>query len=314
LTYRHASVLVEEVLSHISFGPDRVVVDCNLGEGGHSAKIAEVLEKYIGTRLIGLERDKKILEVAKKNLSVFGSLPVLVNSNFVDLKKVLSGLSIDKVDAILFDLGISAYHYFDDDRGFSFMKDEPLDMRLDDACAYSASDIINNFDEKKLADIFYTLGEERFSRKIAYKIVRQRAEEKIDTTMALVDVIKSAVPRKFWPKNISVATKVFQALRIYVNSELDNLVNVLPDALSSLKVGGRLLVITFHSLEDRIVKQFFRNKSRGCICPKEVPVCVCNNKPSLKIITKNAIMPTILEVENNKASRSAKLRVAEKVA
>ncbi len=311
MKYRHTPVLVNEVLENLSLKPECIIVDCNLGEGGHSTEIAKKLKPLKG-KLIGIERDEKIFNKAKENLKGFREIVTLINDNFINLKKVLADLNINKVDNVLFDLGISTYHYFDDNRGFSFLNDQPLDMRLDKNCEYSASEILNTFDEKKIAEILIKYGEERFAKRIAGKIVRFRQEKEILTTGTLVQIVDQAIPDKFKPKKISPATKTFQALRIFINNELDNVENVLPETMDILNKGGRLLVITFHSLEDRIVKHFIRDNSRKCTCPPQLPVCVCGRNPVLKNLTGRAIVPTEQEIKNNNASRSAKLRVAEK--
>ncbi len=313
MKYRHTPVLVNEVMGHIPFRKNITILDCNLGEGGHSLRIASEIQSQGGGMLIGIERDKQIFLRAKRNLKDFSHIVTLVNNNFTNLSEVLQGISVEAVDVILFDLGISSYHYFDDGRGFSFMTDQPLDMRLDDTCPISANEILNTFEEQKIAEILSVYGEERFARNIARNVVKNRNIKPFETTFELVETVKSSVPRKFWPKNISPATKTFQALRIYVNSELENLKNVLPVAVEKLKKGGRLIVISFHSLEDRIVKQFMNEMSKECICPPQVPVCVCNHHAVLKVITRRAIVPTDEECETNKASRSAKMRVAEKL-
>lgn len=313
MKYRHTPVLVNEIMGRIPFRKDITVLDCNLGEGGHSLKIAGEMRKHGGGRLIGIERDKQIFLRAKRNLADFSDIVTLVNDNFTNLSEVLNRISVEAVDVILFDLGISSYHYFDDDRGFSFMTDQPLDMRLDETCSISANEILNTFEERKIAEILNVYGEERFGRNIARSVVKSRKIKPFETTFELVETVKSSVPRKFWPKNISPATKTFQALRIYVNSELDNLRGVLPVAVEKLRKGGQLIVISFHSLEDRIVKQFMNEMGKDCICPPQVPVCVCDNHAILKVITRRAIVPTDEELENNKASRSAKMRIAEKI-
>lgn len=313
MKYRHTPVLVNEVLENIPFRPGIRILDCNLGEGGHSSLIAKEIIKSGGGTLIGLERDEKIFKKAEKNLREYSDIIKIVNENFVNLDKVLNKLSIFEIDVILFDLGISSFHYFDDDRGFSFMDEQKLDMRLDKTCEYSASDILNSFEERKIAEIIKEYGEERFAKRIARNVIKVRQDETILKTEQLVEIVKMSIPRKFWPKHISPATKTFQALRIYVNSELENLKNVLPKAFEILNKGGRLLVISFHSLEDRIVKRFMNEMSKKCVCPPEIPVCVCDNKPKLKVLSKRAISPTDEEIQRNKASRSAKLRVAEKL-
>ncbi len=299
-------------MSNLNFKPGCVVIDCNVGEGGHSYKIAQRLKPLNG-KLIGFERDGKIFEKARENLKEFGNTVELYKENFTEIQSVLAQNGVKQADNVLFDLGISSFHYFDDNRGFSFRTCQPLDMRLDNSCKYSASEILNTFDEKKIAEIIRKYGEEKFAKRIAGKITRFRQKKEIKTTAELVEIIERAIPDKFKPKKISPATKTFQALRIYINSELYNLESVLPVATKLLKKGGRLLVITFHSLEDRIVKHFIREKAKVCKCPPELPVCVCGQNPVLKDLTRRAIVPTEQEIFENKPSRSAKLRVAEKL-
>lgn len=307
----HYSVLQQEVLQYVvPPSGEGLFIDCTLGEGGHSEL---VLKENPGIQVVGLDADAKIMEVARKRLAPFETRLRLYNTWFNAFFREYP-LGGERPDAILFDLGISIFHYERAGRGFSFQKEEPLDMRLDTSLEISAYDIVNTYPEKELARIFFEYGEERYSRIIAAAIVRRRAEKPIHTSNELAELIKSAVPAKYRHGRIHPATRAFQALRIMVNGELARLESVLEDALSVLKVGGRLGVISFHSLEDRIVKQFLQRKSQSCTCPPEWPICKCGgNQAIVKFIRKKPIQPSDEEVNLNAPSRSAKLRVAEKL-
>ncbi len=307
----HTPVMLNEVLYYLDIKEDDIVVDCTLGEGGHSF---EILKRLKNGKLIGIEKDEEILKKAKERLEPFKDRFIPVRANFSDIKDIVSSIIEDKgVNKILFDLGISMFHIKESKRGFSFLKDEPLDMRLDPSNSLSASDVINTFDEKKLSAIIWAYGEERFASRIARFIVQERKNNPITTTLQLSDIIKRAIPRKFWPKKIHPATRTFQAIRIFVNDEIDILENALKDAIELLKPEGRICVITFHSLEDRIVKSVFNDSAKGCICPPGFPVCICGRKKKIKILTRKPIMSGEKEKEENPSARSAKLRCAEKL-
>ncbi len=307
----HYSVLQQEVLQYVV--PPKgegLFIDCTLGEGGHSEL---VLKENPGMQVVGLDADAKIMEVARKRLAPFEPRIRLYNTWFNTFFREYP-LGGERPDALLFDLGISIFHYERAGRGFSFQKEEPLDMRLDTSLEISAYDIVNTYPEKELARIFFEYGEERYSRIIAAALVRRRAEKPIHTSGELAELIKSSVPGKYRHGRIHPATRSFQALRIIVNGELARLETVLEDALRVLKVGGRLGVISFHSLEDRIVKQFLQRKSQSCTCPPEWPICKCGGDQAIvKSIRKKPIQPSEEEVNLNASSRSAKLRVAEKL-
>lgn len=306
MNYVHSPVLINEILSTLVREGDRYFIDCTLGEGGHSEAI---LKKFKNIIVYGIDRDKNILEVAKDRLKIFENRFVALNGNFTDIDKILN---VDfKFCSGIVDLGISTYHYKISNRGFSFLKDEELDMRLEENCV-SVKEIINEYSFEKLVQIFYKYGEERFSKNIAENIIKRRKIKPIERTSELVDIVERSVPKKFWPKNINVATKIFQALRIEANNEIENIKIGLPKILSLIKKGGRLGVITFHSVEDRTVKEIFSYMKKDCICPKEIPICVCNKKKEIEIIGK-PIMPTEEEIKTNPPSRSAKLRIVEKV-
>jgi len=306
----HRSVLKEEVLEMLAPRTSgELFVDCTLGEGGHSEYF---LSSFSDLRVVGLDADANIQSVAKKRLAGYGErikfFNVWFNTFFRDYP-----LGDERPDSILFDLGISVYHYEKSGRGFSFSKEEPLDMRLESGLEISAADIVNNYPEEELANLIYELGEERYSRRIAKAIVKARSGEPVERTKQLADIIWNSVPRDYRYGRIHPGTRTFQALRIAVNGELARLEAALASALNVLKPGGRIGVISFHSLEDRIVKHYFREKSRSCTCPPEFPVCQCSGKAVVRVLTKKAIRPSDLEIKENPPSRSARFRVIEKL-
>ena len=295
----------------LSLSAGGIVVDGTVGGGGH----AEQILRLIGPtgRLIGMDCDQYAIERARRRLGS-GSGITLVRENFSNLKETLERLGLDKIDALLLDLGLSSFHLGLAERGFSFAAEAPLDMRMDQRLDLTAADIVNDYSESELTNILRRFGEEPNARRIARAMVRERSKKRIRTTTELADLVRRAKPRPSRRARIDPATKTFQALRIEVNSELDNLSKALDDGLSALKPGGRLCVISFHSLEDRIVKKTFVREARACVCPPDFPVCVCDNKPKLKILTSRPISPSDEEVAANPRSRSAKLRAAEKIA
>ncbi len=305
---KHIPVLLKETLNFLNPQPNQNFIDCTVGGGGHSQAILS----HIAPRgkLLGIDKDKAAIEKAEKNLKKYESRYILIRDNFVNLKNIVSEYKFFNVDGILFDLGISSIQLSDKRRGFSFLFDAPLDMRMDQRNILTASDIINNWEEVDLIKIFRDYGEERYARKIAQAIADLRAKNPITRSLQLVEIITKIKPHN---RRIHPATKVFQALRIAVNNELENLKNILPDCLSILEKGGKIAVISFHSKEDRIVKDFFRKESKDCICPPKTLVCRCKHKAKLKIITKKPITTTNKEIKQNLKSRSAKLRVAQKV-
>jgi 16S rRNA (cytosine1402-N4)-methyltransferase len=308
----HKPVLLKEVMEGLNLKVGDTVVDATLGGGGHSRAILEKIGKK--GKLIAIDWDAKALESFQKSLLVGQSKVVsLVQNNFAKLNNILGGLQIKKAAAILADLGFSSDQLEDENRGLSFQKDGPLDMRLDPGNKLPAWEIVNQYPAYDLEKIIRELGEERFAGKIARKIVERRKKKRILTTGELVDLIVETVPGKRFFQRIHPATKTFQALRIEVNQELANLKSFIPQAIDNLAPGGRLAIISFHSLEDRIVKNIFRENARGCICPKSFPECVCQREAKIKIITRKPIVPTEEEVSDNPRSRSAKLRVVEKV-
>ncbi|MBQ4526883.1 MAG: 16S rRNA (cytosine(1402)-N(4))-methyltransferase RsmH [Clostridia bacterium] len=310
MEFKHISVLLNEAVDGLNINPDGVYVDGTLGGGGHSYEILSKLSQ--NGRLIGIDRDMEAIDAASKRLSMFCNVSY-VHSNYNEIKNILHDIHIDKIDGALIDLGVSSYQLDCAERGFSYMEDAPLDMRMDKETAFSAYDVINDYSPEELTRIFYEYGEERFSKRIAELICESRKKAPICTTLELVEIIKKAIPERFRQKGSHPAKRIFQAVRIEVNSELEPLRQALEDFFESLAPGGRLCVITFHSLEDRIVKQTFASFAKGCTCPKDFPICVCGNTPKAKIITSKPILPSAEEIAYNKRSKSAKLRICEKM-
>lgn len=310
MEFQHVSVLLEETVTAVVTDPDGIYVDCTLGGAGHSHALGERLsEKGL---LIGFDQDEVALEVAKKRLSDLPCRVMTIPSNFRYLKKELAERGIDAVNGIIFDLGVSSYQLDTAERGFSYMNDGPLDMRMDQHNPLSAEVVVNDYDAEELVRIIREYGEERWAKRIVEFIVDARQEERITTTGQLVSIIKKAIPAKARQDGPHPAKRTFQAIRIEVNQELSILHDTFVDAAELLTPGGRMGVITFHSLEDRITKQTFKELSTGCICPPELPVCVCHHVATVKARNK-AIEPSVEEIERNPRSRSAKLRVAEKL-
>jgi 16S rRNA (cytosine1402-N4)-methyltransferase len=306
----HTPVLLEETIAYLApRGDGELMVDGTLGEGGHSY---EFLSRFPTLRVIGVDADADIQKIARSRLAAFGDRIHFYNGWSHDFFADLPA-DIKRPDTILLDLGVSVFHYERSGRGFSFRKDEALDMRIDPSVGMSAAELVAALTEKNLADLIFRNAEERFSRRIARAIVEARSRGRIETTSALAAIVESSVPSAYRRGPIHPATRTFQALRIAVNGELDRLEELLEAALRVLEPGGRIGVITFHSLEDRIVKNFFREKNKDCTCPSEAPICTCEGRRSLNILTRKAVAPTEEEVSRNPPSRSAKLRVAEKV-
>ncbi len=308
MEFSHVPVLLREVLEGLNLGNDKIYVDCTIGGAGHSEKI---LENTKNSMLIGIDQDEDAILASSKRLEKYKSRVKIVRSNFANIKNVLASLNIEKVDGILADLGVSSHQIDTASRGFSFRFD--LDMRMDMSQSLSAKNVVNEYSEENLKRIFKDFGEEKFASSIARKIVNERKKEPIVTTKQLEKIILSAVPRYKGNDGASNVQRTFQAIRIEVNHELDILENFIRDAESVLSPGGRLVIITFHSLEDRIVKQTFKDLATGCICPSDFPVCVCGRKPKVKIVTPHPITATTEELETNRRSASAKLRVIEKL-
>lgn len=310
MEFKHISVLLNESVDSLNIKSDGIYVDGTMGGGGHSEAIVKRLGK--DGRLIGIDRDTEALGASKKRLASFDNV-TYVHNNYKNIKDVLSQLGVDGIDGAVLDLGVSSYQLDCKERGFSYMEDAPLDMRMNRENPKSAYDVVNTYSEQELARIFFEYGEEKFSRKVARIIADRRKDKPIETTLELVDIIKAAIPEKFRQKGSHPAKRVFQAIRIEVNGELEDLKGALDDFFESLKPGARLAVITFHSLEDRIVKNAFNEYATGCTCPKDFPICVCGNKPRGKVITRKPLLPSEVEYEENKRSKSAKLRIAEKL-
>ncbi len=307
MEFKHTSVLFSETIEHLNIRDDKVYVDGTLGGGGHSHGI---LSENKTCRLIGIDQDTEALAAAGERLSEFSGRVSLVHDNFKNIKSILG---TEKIDGAVLDLGVSSYQLDNAERGFSYMHDAPLDMRMNREASLSAFDVVNTYEKEELTRIFYEYGEEKWSKRVADFIVEARAKRAIETTAELVDIIKNAIPQSARMVGGHPAKRVFQAIRIEVNGELDLLKQALCDFVEVLNPGGRICVITFHSLEDRITKQVFAELSRGCICPKEFPVCMCNHKPEIKLVTKKPVLPGQAETEQNSRSKSAKLRVAEKI-
>ncbi|HBJ1650309.1 TPA: 16S rRNA (cytosine(1402)-N(4))-methyltransferase RsmH [Clostridium botulinum] len=310
MEFKHISVLLNECLDALDIKDNGIYVDCTLGGAGHSSHILERLSNE--GLLIGIDQDRDALKAAKERLKRFENVKY-VHSNFYDIDNILQNLDIPKVDGILMDLGVSSYQLDEGARGFSYMKDAPLDMRMNRDNDFSAYEIVNEYSEDELYKIIRNYGEERFAKRISNCIVNRRSDKPIETTMELVDIIKAAIPAKARREGPHPAKRTFQAIRIEVNSELKILNQTIEDGVNRLKPGGRMAIITFHSLEDRIVKLKFRELNDPCTCPREFPMCVCGKKPSVRLVSRKGIEPTKEEVEENPRSRSAKLRIIEKL-
>jgi 16S rRNA (cytosine1402-N4)-methyltransferase len=288
-----------------------IYLDATVGGGGHSEAILKASEP--DGRLLGMDLDPDALDIARERLKIFGDRVKLVRGNFKDLSAVLDQQGVPLIDGVIMDLGLSFYQLEDNSKGFSFQADGPLDMRMDPRASTKAWDMVNKFSERQLADLIFNYGEERFSRRISRAIVNRRRQGSLNSTAELSKIIAGAIPRARRPRKIHPATRTFMALRIAVNRELENLENAIPDAVARLKAGGRMAVISFHSLEDRIVKETFRRLSGKCQCPVDLPQCQCGAERLVEIITKKPLTPSEGEIEDNSASRSAKMRVAERL-
>ena len=310
MEFKHISVLLNECLEGLAIKENGTYVDCTLGGAGHSSHILKKLSSK-GT-LIGIDQDNDALRAAKEKLKDYSNVK-FVHNNFYNIDSILTSLDIPNVDGILMDLGVSSYQLDEGERGFSYMKDAPLDMRMDRDRDFSAYDVVNTYSEEDLYRIIRDYGEEKFAKRIAKFIVDRRTDKPIETTLELVDIIKAAIPAKARREGPHPAKRTFQAIRIEVNGELAILNKAIEDGVKHLNKGGRMAIITFHSLEDRIVKLKYKELANPCTCPKEFPVCICGKKPLVKIISRKAIEPSKEEVEENPRSRSAKLRVIEKL-
>lgn len=311
MNFSHTSVLLYECIEALNIRDGYTYVDCTTGGGGHSLEIAKRMGK--NSRLICFDRDKNAIAAATERLKDYLDRIIFINDNFSSLGNVLKELNVNNLGGVLADLGCSSHQFDVPERGFSYMHDAILDMRMDTDSPLSAYKVVNEYSENELKRIIFDYGEERFAPRIASAICRRRSESPIETTAQLVDIIKQAIPAAARVDGPHPAKRTFQAIRIEVNGELDSINPVITAAASSLVEGGRIAIISFHSLEDRIVKQSYKELSKGCTCPRDFPVCVCGNRPIIKEISKKPILPSEEELNNNPRSRSAKLRVAEKI-
>ncbi len=310
MDFKHTTVLLEETVKHLNICPEGIYVDATLGGGGHASQICESLSEN-GT-LIGIDQDPIALKAAEERLSIYNNKKIFIHSNFSTIKTILKDLNIDKIDGIVMDLGVSSPQLDEASRGFSYMNNAELDMRMDQTKTFSAKNVINEYSEKNLLEIISKYGEEKWAKRIASFIIKERSIKPIETTWELVEVIKKAIPASARRNGPHPAKRTFQAIRIEVNDELGILERTIEDISEVLNPGGRICIITFHSLEDRIVKNTYKDLSIACKCPKEYPVCMCSGIPILNVITRKPIIPSDEELEINPRSRSAKLRVAER--
>ena len=306
----HVSVLLEEAVDLLDIKPDGIYVDCTAGGGGHSSAIAARLTTG---HHYSFDQDEDAVRAASERLAPFGDRVTVIRENFRNAAATLRGMGIDRIDGATADLGVSSYQLDNEERGFSYMADAPLDMRMDRRGSLTARDVVNNYPEEEIARILFAYGEEKFSRKIAAAIVREREAEPIENTLRLSEIIKNAIPAAARNGGHHPAKRSFQAIRIEVNSELSIIEPAIKELAGMLNVGGRISIITFHSLEDRAVKNAFAELASGCVCPPNFPVCVCGKKPQMKIVTKKPVLPADSELEINPRARSAKLRAAEKL-
>ena len=312
MEFKHRPVLLEETIESLKIRPDGIYVDGTLGGAGHASQVCKRLSEK--GRFVGIDQDDCALQVAGERLKEFGKNVRIdcVKSNYCQMKSVLENLGIDKVDGILLDIGVSSYQLDNAERGFTYREDAPLDMRMDQSSSFSAKDVVNQYDEMQLYRVIRDYGEEKFAKNIAKHIVAARQEKEIETTGELIEIIKASIPAKVRATGGHPAKRTFQAIRIEVNRELEVLQDSIDEMIDLLNDGGRLCIITFHSLEDRIVKVRFKNNENPCTCPPDFPVCVCGRKSRGKVITRKPIVPSEQEVQENKRSKSSKLRVFEK--
>lgn len=309
--FGHVSVLPAEVIAYLAPRPGGIYVDGTLGGAGHARLILEASAP--DGRLIGFDQDAEAMAAAGDRLGQFGSRVTLIRRNFALLEGTLAELGIDAIDGFLMDVGVSSHQLDTPERGFSFQHDAPLDMRMDMSAETTAAELVNTLAEEELAKVIWEYGEERWAKRIAAFIAKRREASPIETTLQLVDIIKGAVPKGAWDERLHPATRTFQALRIAVNDELGSLEKGLTGGVKLLKKGGRGVVISFHSLEDRIAKTIFRSLAQGCRCPREIPRCICGNVPKVKVLTGKPVVATDVEIAANPRSRSAKLRAVEKI-
>ena len=311
MNFHHVSVLLDECIESLNIKPDGVYVDCTMGGAGHSKEIVRRLSSK--GLFIGFDQDKNAIETAKERLKDYSDRVRFIHSNFENIKEELEKIGVYKIDGVLADLGVSSHQLDEKDRGFSYMQDAPLDMRMDVRKDFSAYDVVNTYSEEELARIIKEYGEDNWAKRIAKFIVEKREEKEIETTGELVDIIKSAIPKKARIDGPHPAKRTFQAIRIEVNNELSVINKMIQDAVSIMDKGGRICIITFHSLEDRIVKNEFKELALDCVCPPHFLMCQCDKKSLVKVITRKPILPSEEEINENPRSRSAKLRVAERI-
>lgn len=311
MEFKHVSVLLEECIGNLNIKPDGIYVDGTIGGAGHASEICRRLSK--DGMLIGIDRDRDALNASEARLAEFECKKIFVQSNYSDIKNVLRDLDIDGVDGVLLDLGVSSFQLDNWERGFSYMQKAPLDMRMNADDSMTAYDVVNEYSERDLTDIIKKYGEEKWAARIAHFIVKAREDKPLENTEELVDVIKAAIPAKARREGPHPAKRTFQAIRIEVNDEIHQLEIAADEFCDVLNVGGRLAIITFHSLEDRIIKETFNRRANPCTCPKDFPICVCDKKADIEKVTGKPIVPSQEELEINPRSRSAKLRVAEKI-
>lgn len=311
MNFHHVSVLLDECIESLNIKPDGVYVDCTMGGAGHSKEIVKRLSSK--GLFIGFDQDKNAIETAKERLKDYSDRVRFIHSNFENIKEELEKIGVYKIDGVLADLGVSSHQLDEKDRGFSYMQDAPLDMRMDVRKDFSAYDVVNTYSEEELARIIKEYGEDNWAKRIAKFIVEKREEKEIETTGELVDIIKSAIPKKARIDGPHPAKRTFQAIRIEVNNELSVINKMIQDAVSIMDKGGRICIITFHSLEDRIVKNEFKELALDCVCPPHFLICQCDKKSLVKVITRKPILPSEEEINENPRSRSAKLRVAERI-
>lgn len=311
MIFKHTSVLYDSCMEHLNIDPKGIYVDGTLGGGGHASGICERLES--DGLLIGIDRDRDALTAAEERLKDYRCRKLFVQSNYAEIKDVLNQLGVKEINGALLDLGVSSFQLDNEERGFSYMKDAPLDMRMSQGDSFSAKQVVNTYSEKELTDIIRKYGEEKWASRISKFIVQKRKNQPLETTGQLVEIIKAAVPAAARRNGPHPAKRTFQAIRIEVNDELGQLKEAVEQFCDVLADGGRLCIITFHSLEDRIVKNIFNKRANPCTCPKEFPVCVCGKTADIRKITGKPILPTAEELEENPRARSAKLRVAEKM-
>ena len=314
IEFRHYSVMLKETVDGLDIKPDGIYVDCTLGGGGHSEEILRRLSAMGGNgKLVSIDRDPEAISAASVRLKKYGDRSIICKGNFCDAPGILDSLGIERIDGVTADLGVSSRQLDESSRGFSYMHDAPLDMRMSKGEGMSAYDVVNGYSEDDLKRIIYTYGEEKFSSRIASFIVEARTKKPIESTFELSDIIKNAIPAKFRKDGPHPSKRTFQAIRIEVNGELDVIDKVINGLFPYLNPKGRMSFISFHSLEDRIIKHTFLSYTEGCTCPKDFPVCVCGKKPEAEIITRKPILPSDTELEENPRSRSAKLRILEKI-